>query len=115
MGRLYRDDDYELTRDMMSKGELQLYATAIVWGLAKTSGRPLPFIIDTPLARLDVEHRENVIESFYPVASHQVIILSTNSEITKPYYARLEPYVSRSMRVHYDDTKNKVVHMSGYL
>ena len=36
------------------QGELQMYATAIVWGLAKTSGRPLPFVIDTPLARLDI-------------------------------------------------------------
>jgi DNA sulfur modification protein DndD len=46
---------------MLSKGELQMFATAIVWGLAKTSGRPLPFIIDTPLARLDEEHRANLI------------------------------------------------------
>ena len=48
---LYRDDDEEITRDMLSQGELQIYSTAIVWGLAKTSERPLPFIIDTPACK----------------------------------------------------------------
>ena len=50
---LYRENGNEISRKELSKGELQMYATAIVWGLAKTSGRPLPFVIDTPLARLD--------------------------------------------------------------
>ena len=50
---LYRENGNELSRKELSKGELQMYTTAIIWGLAKTSGRPLPFVIDTPLARLD--------------------------------------------------------------
>ena len=85
--RLFKGDD-EISKEMLSKGELQMFATAVVWGLAKTSGRPLPFMIDTPLARLDEEHRENLVEKFYPYASHQLIIFSTNSEINRIFYPK---------------------------
>ena len=103
--KLYKGNDDEITKDMLSKGELQMYATAVVWGLALTSGRPLPFMIDTPLARLDEEHRNSVVEQFYPNASHQTIILSTDSEVNFEYYKKLEPYISRSFTIQYNSDK----------
>ena len=103
--KLYKGNDDEITKDMLSKGELQMYATAVVWGLALTSGRPLPFMIDTPLARLDEEHRNSVVEQFYPSASHQTIILSTDSEVNFEYYKKLEPYISNSFVIQYDSDK----------
>ena len=103
--KLYKGNDDEITKDMLSKGELQMYATAVVWGLALTSGRPLPFMIDTPLARLDEEHRNSVIEEFYPHASHQTIILSTDSEVNFEYYQKLEPHISNSFVIQYDSNK----------
>ena len=110
---LYRDEE-EITKEMLSKGELQIYATAIVWGLARTSGRPLPFIIDTPLARLDVEHRENLVANFYPYASHQTVIFSTNSEIIEPYHMQLKPYISRDFLIKYDSEKDRTLQSEGY-
>ena len=103
--KLYKGNDDEITKDMLSKGELQMYATAVVWGLALTSGRPLPFMIDTPLARLDEEHRKSIVEKFYPNASHQTIILSTDSEVNFEYYQKLEPYISNSFVIQYDSDK----------
>jgi len=103
--KLYKGNDDEITKDMLSKGELQMYATAVVWGLALTSGRPLPFMIDTPLARLDEEHRNSIVEEFYPNASHQTIILSTDSEVNFEYYQKLEPYISSSFVIQYDSDK----------
>ena len=104
--KLFKGDDDEITKDMLSKGELQMFATAIVWGLAKTSGRPLPFIIDTPLARLDEEHRANLVEQFYP-ARHQTIILSTDSEINYEHYKKLEPKISNSYIIQYDSAEGR--------
>ena len=106
--RLYKGNDDEITKEMLSKGELQMYATAVVWGLAKTSGRPLPFMIDTPLARLDIEHRSNLVEKFFP-QSHQTIIFSTNSEITHEYFKQLEPFITKSFVIEYDSDKGKTV------
>jgi DNA sulfur modification protein DndD len=107
--KLFKGNDDEITKDMLSKGELQMYSTAIVRALAKTSGRPLPFMIDTPLARLDEEHRSSLVEEFYPVASHQTIILSTDSEINYEHYKNLIPYISKSFVIQYDSADGKTI------
>lgn len=104
---LYRKDGTEIDKEFLSKGEKQMLATSVLWALAKTSGKPLPFIIDTPLARLDLEHRENLIERFFPFAAHQVAIFSTNSEVDEKYYPKLKPYISRSYLIAYDPEKGE--------
>ena len=112
--KLYNGNDDEITKNMLSKGELQIYATALVWGLAKTSGRPLPFMIDTPLARLDVDHRSSLVESFFPETSQQTIVLSTDSEIDANYYEKLKPYISKSYTIDFDTVKGKTRIHKGY-
>jgi len=99
---LYRKNSQEMLKDELSEGEKQMFATAVLWALAKTSGRPLPFMIDTPLARLDVEHRGKLVETFFPSASHQVVIFSTDAEIDEKYYAQLKPFISKSYLMKYD-------------
>ncbi len=112
--KLYKGKDDEITKNMLSKGELQIYATAVVWGLAITSGRPLPFMIDTPLARLDEEHRLSLVENFFPGTSQQTIILSTDSEINFEYYDKLKPYISKSYTIDFDSSKGKTTINDGY-
>ena len=102
---LFGKDENVIRRDDLSEGEKQMFATSVLWALARTSGRSLPFIIDTPLARLDMDHRDNLVDEFFPVASHQTIILSTDSEISKPYYEKLKPYITRSYSMDYDNEK----------
>jgi DNA sulfur modification protein DndD len=107
--KLFKGNDDEITKDMLSKGELQMYSTSIVQALAKTSGRPLPFMIDTPLARLDEDHRKSLVGEFYPTASHQTIILSTDSEINYEHYKELKPHITKSIVIAYDSENGKTV------
>lgn len=76
-------------QSQLSAGERQIFATALLWALADISGRPLPFMIDTPLARLDQEHRGNLVTEFFPNAAHQVLIFSTDTEVTLDRYEQL--------------------------
>lgn len=99
---LSRPGGAELRRDDLSEGEKQMLATALLWALARTSGRALPFMIDTPLARLDRSHRDSMVDRFLPAASHQVIVLSTDEEIDERRRARLEPHLSRTYLVEYE-------------
>ena len=111
---LYDRDENPIPKNLLSKGEQQMYATAVLLALAKTSGKPLPFMIDTPLARLDTSHRDSMIEKFFPFASHQVVIFSTDSEIDESYYSKLQPYISRSYAMEYLPGKGKTKQHRGY-
>ncbi|MDB6374025.1 DNA sulfur modification protein DndD [Photorhabdus bodei] len=75
-----------INRKSLSAGEKQIYAIAILEALAKTSGRDLPVIIDTPLGRLDSKHRDKLINYYFPYASHQVVLLSTDTEVDERYF-----------------------------
>ena len=90
---------HRIPRRTLSAGEKQVFAVAMLWGLADVSGRRLPMIIDTPLGRLDGEHRRNLIEHYFPHASHQVIILSTDTEVDRSLFAQLEPSISHAYRL----------------
>lgn len=99
-----------INKGSLSSGELEIYAMSMLWALAKTSKQKLPFIIDTPLARLDSNHRDNLIEQFFPHASHQMMIFSTNTEVDKQYFDRLQPYIGQAYNLEYcEDSKSTVV------
>lgn len=107
-------DGREIPKASLSAGEKQVYAIAMLWALAGTSGRPLPMIIDTPLARLDSEHRANLVERYFPAASHQVILLSTDTEVDDRLMEDLRSSVSHAYRLDYDPVTGRTVASHGY-
>lgn len=107
-------DGNALPFDRLSAGERQLLATSLLWGLARASGRPLPTIIDTPLGRLDSTHRKHLIERYFPVASHQVILLSTDEEVDEDSLHRLQKYVSRSYHLQFSENSRATQITKGY-
>lgn len=107
-------DGRPLSFDRLSAGEKQLLATSLLWGLARASGRPIPTIIDTPLGRLDSSHRRHIIERYFPNASHQVLLLSTDEEIVGPYYKTLHPFITRSYLLKHNEELGQTRIESGY-
>lgn len=77
----------------LSAGERQLTALSLLWALARAAGRPLPVVIDTPLGRLDANHRQHVVKRYLPAASHQVVVLSTDTEIDGDLHGLLRPSI----------------------
>lgn len=107
-------DGQPLPAGALSAGERQLLAVALLWGLARAAGQPLPVVIDTPLGRLDGEHRAHLLERYFPYASHQVILLSTDTEIVDAAYRRLAQHVGRSYQLAFDPTTNATAVVPGY-
>jgi DNA sulfur modification protein DndD len=111
---LYGKNGRILPPERLSAGERQLLAISILWGLARTSGQTLPAIIDTPLGRLDATHRAHLVQRYFPYASHQVLLLSTDEEIDEHYYDKLKPWVGRSYSFQFDDSLGATRVQPGY-
>lgn len=112
--RLTGVDGHVLPANNLSAGERQLLAVALLWGLARAAGQPLPVVIDTPLGRLDGSHREHLLERYFPQASHQVVLLSTDTEIDEDAFARITSQVGQAYRLEFDPATNATYVEDGY-
>ena len=108
------DSGTEVQKYQLSAGEKQIFAIAMLEALSRTSGRKLPIIIDTPLGRLDSKHRTKLVEHYFPRASHQVLILSTDTEVDEQFYRALSPHVSHAFEIIYDPKNHSSTLKPGY-
>ena len=111
---LVNRDGREIKKSQLSAGEKQIYAIAMLEALARTSGQRLPVVIDTPLGRLDSHHRNNLVCQYFPFASHQVVLLSTDSEVDEPFFRALSPNVSHAFEVNFDEEDHSAQLKEGY-
>lgn len=74
----------------------------------------ISIIIDTPLGRLDSIHRSNIVNNYLPFASHQVLVLSTDTEIDQAFHSDLKPYISKSFVLHYEHERRHTEIREGY-
>ncbi|MDJ0845644.1 MAG: DNA sulfur modification protein DndD [Crocosphaera sp.] len=114
---LYDPQGETVPKHRLSAGEKQLLSIAFLWGLARVSGRNLPIAIDTPLGRLDSSHRNNLVERYFPTASHQVILLSTDTEIRQNELQQLteQEAIAHTYLLEYNpDERKTTVHCDRY-
>jgi len=111
---LFNTQGLEIPSDSLSAGERQLLAVSILWGLATATGRAQPVVIDTPLGRLDGEHRDHLVERYFPRASHEVILLSTDEEIDGTQLKKLRETLGHSYVLTYDEDSESSSVAEGY-
>lgn len=104
----------EVPKEKLSAGEKQLMVISILWALAKCSKKKLPVIIDTPLSRLDSAHRKALITTYFPNASEQTIILSTDTEIDDRYYKLMKKDVGDEFFLNYNEETKSTTIEKGY-
>jgi len=112
---LFGDNRTPLRKADLSAGEKQLYAVALLWALRSVSERALPIIIDTPMGRLDSEHRATMLQHFFPHAAHQVVLLSTDTEIDPAAYTALQHAVSHTFRLQWNGDQSATQVQHGYV
>ena len=109
---LFDQDDNEIRKESLSSGEKQIYISCLIKAILKESVKNLPIFIDTPLGRLDEEHRDNITKKYYPSLSEQVILFSTNSEITPKRFKEIAGNISKSYLLCNDGVNTSLT--SGY-
>jgi DNA sulfur modification protein DndD len=86
-----------------SAGENQIFATALIAGLAEVSKVKAPLLVDTPLGRLDSKHRANILNFWIGNTNRQVILLSQDEEIDADFYKRIKKNVSATFLLEHED------------
>lgn len=103
---LYSVDGNVISKDALSKGEQQLYATSILKALVDESGIQFPVFIDSPLQKFDKSHATKIITEFYPQISKQVVLFPLlYKELTAEEYNVMKPLVKSTYLI-----KNDVTH-----
>ncbi len=81
-------------KQQLSAGEKQVFIMALYQALSQLNTINVPYIVDTPFARIDKEHRSKILEEFFKELKGQVIILSTDEEIVGEYRDMIDDIVS---------------------
>lgn len=94
---LFDGHDRQIDKDILSKGEQQLYATALLAALIQESNIRFPVFIDSPLQKFDKQHSRNIITEFYPHIAEQVVLLPLlQKELTEEEYQWLLPLTGQA-------------------
>ncbi|MBY6036646.1 DNA sulfur modification protein DndD [Fictibacillus nanhaiensis] len=112
--KLFNDRGQQVSIQDRSAGEMQMISSALIWALTKASDLSLPMVIDTPLGRLDSHHRNHLINHYYKELSEQVIILSTDTEITDEYVKLMKNNSYKQYMLDYDEKKKYTIIRDGY-
>lgn len=95
-------------KESLSNGEKQLYATALLRALSEESGVEFPVFVDSPMQKLDTLHSEQIILSFYPNISKQVVIFPILAkELTEEEYEKIKKYVRKTFLIDHRDGVSK--------
>lgn len=98
-----------INKDALSKGEQQLYATALLKALVEESGIEFPVFIDSPLQKFDKHHSQNIIQEFYPTISKQVVLLPLlEKELTKEEFELLKPNLNKTFMIQNEKDRSKI-------
>lgn len=78
-----------LERDL-SATEKQHVGLSMLYAICKLSRKSLPVVVDTPVSRMDKEHKGWSVTNFYPQLSHQVIVLTTSDDLSDGLFDELK-------------------------
>ena len=104
----------EIDKASLSNGEKQIFIMALYHSLVSLCNHELPFVIDTPFARIDTEHRHNISKYFFSKLNGQVFILSTNEEINSSHVKILADKIAATYMLENTDNKRTIVLKNSY-
>lgn len=109
----YKEEDIilpiEIDKSSLSNGEKQIFIMTLYYALIKLCKYEIPFVIDTPFARIDTDHRKNISKYFFSKLKGQIFILSTNEEIDSSHLKILEDKISATYMLENLDNKKTTV------
>ena len=98
---LFGYDDKKIDNSILSMGERQMFASALLSALVDETEIEFPVFIDSPMQKFDPKHTKNVLTKFYPNVSKQVILFPLlKKELTEEEYQYIQPIVNKSYLIN---------------
>ncbi len=88
-----------------SAGEQQLLIVGVILSILKTSRNMNPLVLDTFIGRLDSDHTKNILGFLQNEIENQIIILTTDREVTEKEYQMIKDDINISYRLDNDGYK----------
>ncbi|WP_342554411.1 DNA sulfur modification protein DndD [Paenibacillus sp. FSL R7-0652] len=109
--KLYNLMNQEISKERLSAGEKEMLMLTVILAMFRVSGWKLPFVFDTLMGRLDQDHKKSLIQHFIPRCGEQVLMFTTDSEITSEQFPLIEEITARCYTLEYDASKESAVIM----
>ncbi|MGQ8870665.1 DNA sulfur modification protein DndD [Paenibacillus sp. TSA_86.1] len=109
--KLYNLKNQEISKERLSAGEKEMLMLTVILAMFRVSGWKLPFVFDTLMGRLDQDHKKSLIQHFIPRCGEQVLMFTTDSEITSEQFPVIEEITARCYTLEYDASKESAVIM----
>lgn len=111
------ESEFELpveVKQQLSAGEKQIFIMALYQALSQLNKINVPYIVDTPFARIDQEHRGKILNQFFKKLNGQVIILSTDEEIVREYQESISDIISNTFVLNHTSAGNTEILANTY-
>lgn len=111
---LFNKNKQEIVKERLSAGEKEMLMLTVIWAMFKVSGWKLPFVFDTLFGRLDLDHKNALIQHFIPKCGDQVLIFTTDSEIGSEQYELIRDITSRCYTLEFNESQEKTEIVKGH-
>lgn len=107
--KLFNLMNQEISKERLSAGEKEMLMLTVILAMFRVSGWKLPFVFDTLMGRLDQDHKKSLIQHFIPRCGEQVLMFTTDSEITSEQFPVIEEITTRCYTLEYDASQESAV------
>ena len=91
--------------------ERRSFSIAFCLALAEITGQRIPLVIDTPVGNADSEYRARALQQLAQFDTDQIIILTHDEEVSRPFLEAIEDHVGQQILVAFDhETRASEVH-----
>ena len=85
--------------DHKSAGTAQVIAISLILALAKSAAKSNALVLDTPFARLDETHRDNVLKLLSRDSKQSILLIQSGEKISKEIEPEFRKHVSRTYKI----------------
>jgi DNA sulfur modification protein DndD len=85
--------------DHKSAGTAQVIAISLILALAKSAARSNALVLDTPFARLDETHRDNVLKLLAQDSKQSILLIQSGEKISEEIESEFRKRVSRTYKI----------------